>query len=213
MTKDDAEKIVMMMEAAYPNYHPNKRYTVNAWGVLLKDYDYDVVEMALKSYIMSENKGFAPSIGQIVDIIHRIQRPDRLNCAQAWALVSKAMKNSIYHSVEEFEKLPKTVQNAVGSPGELRSWATSENFNENVTRSTFYRIYNQELEKEIQSEKSTNEFRNAIESKNSKSERMLIDSENEKSYQAVRNNTINEIDLDAVNSVPMPERYREEFCK
>ena len=42
---------------------------------------------------------------------------------------------------------------------------------------------------------------------------MLIDSENEKSYQAVRNNTINEIDLDAVNSVPMPERYREEFCK
>jgi len=84
MTKDDAEKIVMMMEAAYPNYHPNKRYTVNAWGVLLKDYDYDVVEMALKSYIMSENKGFAPSIGQIVDIIHRIQRPDRLNCAQAW---------------------------------------------------------------------------------------------------------------------------------
>lgn len=105
------------------------------------------------------------------------------------------------------------MQNAVGSPGELRSWATSENFNENVTRSTFYKIYNQELEKEIQSEKSTNEFRNAIEIKNSKSERMLIDSENEKSYQAVRNNTINEIDLDAVNSVPMPERYREEFCK
>ena len=213
MTKDDAEKIVMMMEAAYPNYHPNKLYTVNAWGVLLKDYDYDVVEMALKAYIVSENKGFAPSIGQVVDIIHRIQHPERLNCAQAWALVTKAMKNSIYHSVEEFEKLPKTVQNAVGSPGELRSWATSENFNENVTRSTFYRIYNQELEKEIQEEKSTNEFRNAIESKNSKSERMLIDRENEKSYKSVRSSTSKYVDLDSLNSVPMPERYRKEFYR
>ena len=42
---------------------------------------------------------------------------------EAWSLVRKAVRNSGYHSVEEFEKLPEACQRAVGSAANLKEWA------------------------------------------------------------------------------------------
>lgn len=59
-----------------------------------------------------------------------------------WELVTNALRNSSYGSVEEFAKLPPDVQRAVGSPNMLRTWAAM-NFSElqTVVASNFKRDY------------------------------------------------------------------------
>ena len=69
----------------------------------------------------------------------------------AWGVVLKALRNSTYHSEEEFNKLPLVIQKAVSSPGQLREWATMENLDGtglNVIQSNFMRTYRLEIERE-----------------------------------------------------------------
>ena len=47
--------------------------------VMLSDYDYNLVAMALKAYILSDTSGFAPSIGQLVGKIQTLTKPQELN--------------------------------------------------------------------------------------------------------------------------------------
>lgn len=149
MTREETVKIIRIMVDSYPNYKPNNiSETVDVWQMMLSDYDYDLVAMALKAYILSDTGGFAPSIGQLVANIQTISRPKELSEMEAWALVSKAIRNSGYNSVDEFAKLPPLVQKAVGLPDQLRTWALDENYNEQVVSSNFMRCYRNEVENE-----------------------------------------------------------------
>lgn len=149
MTREETVKIIRIMVDSYPNYKPNNiSETVDVWQMMLSDYDYDLVAMALKAYILSDTGGFAPSIGQLVANIQTISRPQELSEMEAWALVGKAIRNSGYNSVDEFAKLPPLVQKAVGLPDQLRTWALDENYNEQVVSSNFMRCYRNEVENE-----------------------------------------------------------------
>ena len=146
MTREETVKIIRIMVDSYPNYKPNNiSETVDVWQMMLSDYDYNLVAMALKAYILSDTSGFAPSIGQLVAKIQTLTKPQELSEMEAWSLVSKAIRNSAYNSVEEFDKLPPIVQNAVGLPDQLRTWALDENYNEQVVSSNFMRCYRTEL--------------------------------------------------------------------
>ena len=137
------------MVDSYPNYKPNNlSETVDVWQMMLSDYDYNLVSMALKSYILSDTSGFAPAIGQIVAKMHAITQPQELNEMEAWSLVSKAIRNSIYNSADEYAKLPPIVQKAVGLPSQLMQWAIDDSYNESVVSSNFMRCYRIELARE-----------------------------------------------------------------
>ena len=119
MTRDETKKIIMAMAAAYPNYHPmDPRQTVDTWAAMLADYDYNQMVDALQRYILSDRSGFAPSIGQLVGILAEKDN-QFMEPLAAWALVFKAIGRSGYGSVEEFEKLPPEIQEAVGSAANL----------------------------------------------------------------------------------------------
>ena len=106
MTREETVKIVRIMVDSYPNYKPNDiSETVDVWHMMLSDYDYNIVAMALKAYILSDTSGFAPSIGQLVDKIKSITIPQELNEMEAWSLVCDALSNSGYNYAEEYEKL------------------------------------------------------------------------------------------------------------
>ena len=67
MTREETVKIIRIMVDSYPNYKPNDiSETVDVWHMMLSDYDYNLVAMALNAYILSDTSGFAPSIGQLV---------------------------------------------------------------------------------------------------------------------------------------------------
>lgn len=143
MTREETVKIIRIMVDSYPNYKPNNiSDTVDVWQMMLSDYDYNLVAMALKAYILSDTSGFAPSIGQLVAKIQTLTKPQELSEMEAWSLVRKAIGNGNYGSVEEFEKLPPTVQKAVGSADMIKRWAMSDsNEVSTVIQSNFLRSY------------------------------------------------------------------------
>lgn len=130
------------MIASFPNYKPeNMQMTLNVWNEMLIDYDYKTVAVALKTYIATNKSGFAPSVGQIIDNIEKVNAPTSMGEQEAWALVRKAISNGTYYSQREFEALPDLVQKAVGDANQLYVWATDENYNESVISSHFINAY------------------------------------------------------------------------
>lgn len=143
MTREETVKIIRIMSDCYPNYKPNNlSETVDVWQMMLDEYSYNQVSIALKAYVTSDTSGFAPSVGEIVAKIQTISQPQELDGMTAWGLVSKALRNGTYGAVEEFNKLPPLVRQAVGMPDNLKNWATSDYQTiETVIQSNFLRTY------------------------------------------------------------------------
>lgn len=164
MTRDEVINILMIIQAAYPNYKPqDKTVAANTWYMMLKDYEKEVVEAALKIYIASDTSGFAPAIGQLIDKINTVTAPPELNSMTAWGLVSKALSNGLNGAEKEFEKLPPTVKRAVGSPENLRHWAMSDIRSvETVIQSNFIRSYEAEVRRKNEAAKTPPDVRALI---------------------------------------------------
>lgn len=145
MTRDETKQILMVVQAAYPNFNPPDRtVTVDTWHRFLGDYAYDQVDAAVGTYIRSDTSGFAPDIGKVIEKLQTLFMENSLNEMAAWGMVLRAIRNSGYHAEEEFSRLPVTVQKAVVSPGQLREWALAEDVDGtwmNVTQSNFMRTY------------------------------------------------------------------------
>ena len=216
MTREETVKIIRIMVDSYPNYKPNDiSETVDVWQMMLSDYDYNLVAMALKSYILSNTSGFAPSIGQLVAKIQTITKPQELSEMEAWSLVSKAIRNSGYNSVEEFAKLPPIVQNAVGLPDQLRTWALDENYNEQVVSSNFMRCYRTELARHDELSKMPEEIKALIDNSFRNSYSAQIEDKRQKTINSITNN--NKLKIEAldneINYVPMPTNIKNRLEK
>ena len=200
------------MVDSYPNYKPNDiSETVDVWQMMLEEYSYQEVSIALKAYILSDNSGFAPSVGQLVDKMQSVQQPQELNEMEAWSLVSKVIRNSGYNSVEEFAKLPPIVQKAVGLPSQLRTWALDENYNEEVVSSNFIKCYRAELARERELQKMPKAVRDMIAKVNKDSYSGQIEQKRNEAIESYREWKQGEVKALEMKSegIPMPEKYRE----
>lgn len=212
MTREETVKIIRIMVDSYPNYKPNDiSETVDVWQMMLEEYSYQEVSIALKAYILSDESGFAPSIGKLVGKIHTMTQPQELNEMEAWSLVSRTIRNSGYNSVEEFAKLPPLVQKAVGLPNQLKEWALDENYNEEVVSSNFIKCYRNELARQRELQKMPQNIRNLIEKANVGSYSAQIE---EKRQQAIESSIERkQAEIKALEmkheGVSMPERYKE----
>ena len=146
MTIQDTAAVFRIIQGAYPSWRPNKD-TLAAWAALFVDELPETVLAAVKAFIASDDKGFAPNIGQIKRIIHT--PPDQLSESEAWALVHKAIQNGIYGCYVEFDKLPPLIQKVVGDPMQINAWAQLPNGVSTVVASNFMRNYRTELERQI----------------------------------------------------------------
>lgn len=212
MTREETVKIIRIMVDSYPNYKPNDiSETVDVWQMMLEEYSYQDVSVALKAYILSDDSGFAPSIGRLVSKIHTMTQPQELNEMEAWSLVYKAICNSTYNSVSEFEKLPPLVQKAVGLPDSLREWAMTENLNLEVVMSNFQRAYKAELHRHEELQKMPQNVRQLIEKANVGSYSAQISEKRQKAIESVNDRKQGEIKALEMKheGVPMPERYKE----
>ena len=164
VTRDETIELLMMVQAAFPNYKPpDKTVAVNTWFLMLSDYPYQQVQMALKAYIATDTSGFAPSIGQIIDKMQMINSHAEQNEMEAWSLVSKALRNGNYKSREEFEKLPDLVKEAVGSPENIHNWAQSDIKSiESVIQSNFIKSYRLVVNRQKEMQKLPKEIKAMI---------------------------------------------------
>lgn len=177
MTRDETVEIIRIMCDCYPNYKPNNlSETVDVWQMMLDEYSYNQVSIALKAYVTSDTSGFAPSVGEIVAKIQLVSQPQELDGMAAWGLVSKALRNGTYGAVEEFNKLPPLVRQAVGIPDNLKNWATSDYQTiETVIQSNFLRTYEVIVKRETEISRMPGNIKSLIEKTNADSYKAQIE--------------------------------------
>ena len=154
MTRDEVKQILMRLQNTYPNWKiENKTLTIETWFEYLEAYTYQEILGAVKSFVLSDTKGFAPTVGQLVAQLHQMAKaiePD-IGALEAWAMVSKAIRNGYYGAEDEFAKLPPLVQKAVGSPMNIRNWSQTDMKSiETVVMSQFLSAYKAECTRENQ---------------------------------------------------------------
>lgn len=210
MTREEVQNFLAMVQATYPNYNPpSKSAAINAWTMALEEFGKNDVALAFKAYMQTNASGFAPAPGQIIEKIQLIRRPQYLNEMEAWALVSKALRNSGYNSVSEFSKLPTLVQKAVGLPDQLRVWALDENYNEQVVSSNFIKTYRNVLARDEEISKIPKQVRALIEKANENSDSGIIEQKRQRSIDSLREREQTEKLLEMrIEGIEMPDRAR-----
>lgn len=214
MTEKEVRQLLAMTQAVYPNYNPPSREAaVNAWLMCLSEYDNNVVMAAFKAYMTTNTSGFAPVPGQLIEILQTLTQPQELNELEAWSLVRQALKDCNYNSEQEFAKLPTVVQKTVGTPQQLRIWASDTEFNENVVSSNFIKTYRTEVKRAAELNKMPSDVKKLIEMVNTNSVSAQIASENKKAISLSLEDKKDEETgkMEVRNSAPMPEKYKKEF--
>lgn len=147
MDRAETLKIMAVLRGAYPQFYRNidreeAENTVNLWLDLFCGEPYPLVAAAVKSFISADEKGFPPVPGQIMGKLRLLTDDREMTEADAWGIVSKALKNGYYGAEEEFEKLPLVIKRLVGSPSQLRDWAVMDSGTvQSVVASNFQRSY------------------------------------------------------------------------
>lgn len=214
MTREDVQDLLMMVQAVYPNYNPpSKTAAVNAWLMCLGEYDNKVVQLAFTTYMTTNTSGFPPVPGQLVEIMQVLTQPSELNELEAWSIVRKALRNCNYNSEQEFAKLPTIIQKTVGTPQQLRIWASDTEFNENVVSSNFIKTYRTEVKRAIELNKIPSDIKKVIEMVNKNSLSNQITDKNKQAIKlSLEDKEAEETGkMEVRNSVLMPEKYKKEF--
>ena len=147
MTRDDTLDLLSVLKAAYPNFYKDMTrkdadHVIDLWTEMFKDEPVQLVALAVKRHIATDTKGFPPHIGAIKDAIVKIQQPEEMTELEAWNIINDALRNSLYNSQKEFDKLPPVIQRLVGSPNQLREWAQMDSDTvSSVVASNFQRSY------------------------------------------------------------------------
>lgn len=156
MRSKDTAMFLARIKATYPNWRPDvdNATLLAAWHDIFQDIPAEEAYAALKAYICSNTSGFAPSPGQLIWIIRKKDEQEELTPEEAWALVYKAICNSGYNSVEEFEKLPPECRRAIGRSETLKELCMMETETVNsVEKSHFIRQYREEIRRKRELER------------------------------------------------------------
>lgn len=209
MTREETVKIIRIMCDCYPNYKPNNlSETVDVWQMMLDEYSYNQVSIALKAYVTSDTSGFAPSVGEIVAKIQTISQPQELDGMAAWGLVSKALRNGAYGAVEEFNKLPPLVKQAVGMPDNLKNWATSDYQTiETVIQSNFLRTYETIVKRANEINRMPDNIKSLIEKTNANSHKAQIEQKFQRGINTlqIKENAFVGQNINAENYIEVPQ--------
>ena len=206
MTEEQVGKLLMTIQAYYPNYNPpDKKVTLNAWYIMLAEYPEELVLQALRACIATNTSGFAPDVGQIMSKIQTISQPQELDGMTAWGLVSKALRNGTYGAVEEFNKLPPLVRQAVGMPDNLKNWATSDYQTiETVIQSNFLRTYETIVKRANEINRMPDNIKSLIEKTNANSYKAQIEQKFQRGI-----NTLNDKNSNLIGQKEDSESYIE----
>lgn len=210
MTVDEFGKLAAAIKTYFPrdNILPTNK-AMDLWFDMLNDLPYEAAYAALKRHVATSK--FPPTIVDIRDGATDFTAPNELNEMEAWSLVSKAIRNSGYNSVEEFAKLPPLVQKAVGLPDQLRTWALDKDYNECVTMSFFQNTYKAELKRHEELQKMPQNVRKLIEKANSGSYSAQIAEKRQQVIESANKRKQGEIKALELKreGAPMPEKYKE----
>lgn len=147
MTRKDVISLMGVLQTAYPSFYAKQdddeiQAAISLWAEMFADDDAALVGAATKALIATRVEGYPPTIGAVKEKMHELKCADEMTEDEAWAMVLKALKNSLYSSLAEFRELPKDVQRIVHAPEQLRDWALMDSETVNsVVASNFKHSY------------------------------------------------------------------------
>ena len=141
-----------MIKAAYPNFDKNgsEEDIASLWAWRFKDVDVKTVFDAVGEYIDTDMSGFAPSVGQIKQIIaNKAYKP--IDPSDAWQQVLRALRDAGSYPQKAFDALPAPIQRAVGSAATLKQWAMTPTAElESFTKQRFVNLLKDQTTAEVQ---------------------------------------------------------------
>ncbi len=144
MTIEDVSKLLWMIAGSYDNFKlDNIEAKTNAWYFDLHDFSAEDVYIGYKIFKRTKGSAFAPTPDEIIACMRVPQELAVDSKAGVWDEIRKAIGNSAYNSVKEFEKLSEVAKEIVRSASQLQEWATREDFNESVIQSLVFRSYDE----------------------------------------------------------------------
>lgn len=138
--------LITLLQSEYPNSFVNYderllKLKIELWEKEFANDDLNLIYAAIRTYMRSPER-FAPTIGQVREIMNTLTAGEELPEQTAWAMVSAACRNGLYGYKKEFDKLPPDVQAAVGAPEQLKAWAMMDaDTVESVVASNFVRNF------------------------------------------------------------------------
>lgn len=128
MTYDETLKIFAVLKANYSNFFKNlsridAEAQVSLWAEMFADTPYEMVGLAVKTFIATDVEGYPPNVGRIKRELMKLTEKEQMTEQEAVSLILKATRNGLYRAKEEYEKLPPVLQRLVGSPEQIRAWA------------------------------------------------------------------------------------------
>lgn len=148
MNRKEALAICKVFKNAYPNvYKDFKEDDINGfvdlWVMMFDEETIEVVTQALKSVL--KNIEYPPTIAHVKKAIKSMQKGGKDNYPseeEAWNRVHKALGNSFYNSVKEFDKLDDDIKRLIGSHTVLKEYSQMDISQLNtVVKSNFIKSY------------------------------------------------------------------------
>ena len=122
MTREDIKRLLGMMTITYPNFKLNDpTLAVDVWHKILEPDEAQNIFDAFSVYARTDTSGFAPSPGKLhMMIADRLS--DEIDEGEIMTMLTLASRNANYGFQEEFDRMPKELQKAIGSPTNIRNW-------------------------------------------------------------------------------------------
>lgn len=142
MTIDETKMILGILKTAYPNFYKemSKQEMLNVvdlWADMFKNDNSKLVTVAVKELINSFQ--YPPTIADVKNKMYSLTNNDKTP-SELWDRLQKAISRGIYHSEEEFEKLPDEVKEFIRSPRQLKELAMMDSdVVHSVTKGQFFK--------------------------------------------------------------------------
>lgn len=125
MTRDEVTKILSVLKVSYPNFYKNITKqdafeTINVYCEMFKDDNANLVNLAVKELINSFQ--YPPTVADIKNKMYQLTSEEKTP-AELWDELAKALRDSIYHSEQQFAKLSPEVKAFVRTPAQLKEMA------------------------------------------------------------------------------------------
>lgn len=146
MTLSETARVIGEIQELWPSFLNGRvlEKTTTLWQRIFANDSMKDVRVAVLAYASNDEKGFPPPIGALKSYIHKMH-DDSPNEQEAWQVVRKAIGNSSYHSVEEYDRLPDAVKRYVARPQFLRDCADMDvDQLDTVVASQFMKTYRAE---------------------------------------------------------------------
>ncbi len=140
MNREEVIKVLAFLKVAYPSFYKNMRReeaeeTINLYREMFADCDFKVVAVIVKEWIQSEK--FPPTVADIKQKIYSLTTQEKLPM-DLWASLKKAIGNSAYNSVEEFDKLPTECKMFIKNASQLKELSQNDSeINNTVVKGQF----------------------------------------------------------------------------